>query len=135
MPRHSNPWWIQLPPGAALQSWVVVALDQEAGRFLSELSQQSAATQGIQLVVVCCASATLVASIPQWVTVVPVPDHSTEATSDARTLGLAQALGDVVHLVTTAELASEQGWDALAWADRLLHAGAVRPDPGGGSAQ
>lgn len=112
-----------------------MALDQEAGRFLSELSQQSTATKGVQLVVVCCANATSVASIPQWVTVVPVPDQSSEAASDARSLGLAQALGDVVHLVTTAELASEQEWEALAWADRLLHAGAGRPGPGGGSAR
>lgn len=125
--RPASPWLNPPPPGSPVQSWVVLALDGEAAPFLADLSRDDGGERTTQLVVVCRASATAVVSIPQWVTLVPVPDQDSAGLAQARQLGLERAVGDVVHLVTTAELAAGESHGATDWARLLIEAGAGRP--------
>jgi hypothetical protein len=128
VPRNSNPWLVPPPDGAPRRSWVVVAVDQTSDPVLQDLAGAEPPDPSVQVVVVCGVRSAYVAKMPQWVTVVPIPEGQPVNEAEARRLGLAQAFGDVVHLVDARDLAGGPN-GTTGWAARLEAAGAGRAAP------
>lgn len=124
-----DPWQETPPAGVPRESFVVVALDASAAPFLARLEDQAREGLRGQVVVVCSDKTASVATLPQWVTIVPVPEGQPVTLTEARCLGVAHAIGDVIYVTTSQALSAalQTPGSGRSWADRLVGAGVVRP--------
>jgi len=117
-----------------VESVVVVELGLEApagGWGLLELLERADGGKR-EVILVCRPSARRGALPPGWTKVIPLPEDEPPSYRDAKRLGVSQAAGDVIRIVTAGDLLAlrtgDQQFTTEEWRDRLGEHGVARPD-------